>query len=634
MESNHVGIIRTMPFRTRFLIVLGKTLTSLVVLVLAISHFTTTGYFPLLDRITTIREIGFSQFGLLVSVLVTGLAVGGLMFLFVDRFLLQRVAEVNGAVKEIKSTGDHSIRLNVVGKDELADLASSINDMLETVESKQADHRRQAETLRQASAIVTMSLDQKKAIEHILEQLERVVPYDSASVQLLRGCEIEIVGGRGWPDNTDVIGLRFPIPGDNPNTVVIQTRKPYILGDAPSTHAPFNEGPHSHIKSWLGVPLIAHDQVIGMLAIDKSQPGYFTEKHLELANAFADQVAISIENARLYSDIQQRIGELTALRATVADITAELDLPKLLQSILKRATKLLNATGGDLGLYEEANQRVMVVVSYKMGKVYNGTPLAIGEGAMGQVASTLAPVIIDDYQIWEGKSPKFSDVNWHAVVAVPLLIGKRLVGVIAVVDEDPERRFTLSDQNLLTMFAQQAAIAVENANLYEEAHRQAITDSLTGLYNRRGLFELGQREVKRVHRTGRVLSAIMLDIDHFKQVNDKFSHAVGDEVLKELANRFKVHLRESDLLGRYGGEEFAVLLPETDVVEAYRIAERLQVAISDTPVETRRGPVAISISLGITGAQNGATDLAVLLDRADSAMYQAKLFGRNRIAVI
>jgi diguanylate cyclase (GGDEF)-like protein len=139
--------------------------------------------------------------------------------------------------------------------------------------------------------------------------------------------------------------------------------------------------------------------------------------------------------------------------------------------------------------------------------------------------------------------------------------------------------------------------------------------------------------VNRLRRHKRQLSAIMLDIDHFKLINDKFSHAIGDEVLRVLAERCRAHLRETDVLGRYGGEEFALILPETGVEESRQIAERLRSTISDVPIDTVKGPVEITISLGVTCTQDGTADLAVLLDRADSAMYEAKQLGRNRVEV-
>jgi GAF domain-containing protein len=163
----------------------------------------------------------------------------------------------------------------------------------------------EAETLRQAGAVVAATLQQDEAIQRILEQLMRVVPYDSASVQLLGNGYLEIVGGLGWRDQSSVLGLRFPIPGDNPNTRVVQTRKPYILGDALLHHKTFGQAPHNHIHSWMGVPLIVHDQVIGMLAVDNMQVNYFTEDQARLVSAFADQVAIVMENARLYKAARQ-----------------------------------------------------------------------------------------------------------------------------------------------------------------------------------------------------------------------------------------------------------------------------------------------------------------------------------------
>jgi diguanylate cyclase (GGDEF)-like protein len=665
----------------------------------------------------------------------------------------------------------------------------------------------EADTLRKAVAAVTETLQQDEAIQRILEQLMRVVPYDSASVQLRIDDTLEIVGGRGWYDSSTVVGLRFPVPGDNPNTIVIQERKPYILGDTQTYPQSFRLEPHNHIHSWMGVPLIVQDRVIGMLALDSMQKDFYTSHHADLVAAFADQVAIVLENARLFSiqkqraeelatlfstssamsayieldqvlseitrqttltlngtscyvslldegnqsarvvaefyspeanpaekraavgntyplsnqdlkqvsknqvivthssdpngdpttiqeliaysgktalsmpliargrvigelvlwdsriertfteseirlgqtianqaaialeqarlyDVErQRVEQLDALRATAADITAELELPKLLEIILKRAITLISATGGDLGLYEEDTSQLLIVTSHNMGKNYSGTRMTMGEGVMGLVAKTLEPLIIQDYGDWEGRSHQYQDGPWHAAMASPLTIHGRLVGTIGIVDADPKRQFTQHDLNLLNLFAQQAAIAIHNAQLHAEVHQMAVTDSLTKLYNRRGFFELGEREVERTRRSKRPLAAIMLDIDHFKQVNDSYSHAVGDQVLQELANRCKARLRRTDLLGRYGGEEFAILLPETDEESAIKVAERLRKTIEKKPVETDRGAISITISLGVTTANENAPELAILLDHADTAMYAAKQAGRNRVSV-
>ncbi len=190
---------------------------------------------------------------------------------------------------------------------------------------------READTLRQASGVVAATLNKDEAIERILDQLSLVVPYDSASVQLLGEGYLEIVGGRGWPDPEAVIGIRFPVPGENPNSVVIERGEPYILIDAPSNYSAFRSGPHNHIRSWLGVPLYVHERLIGMLVLDSVHPNYYNESHANLIAAFADQVAIAIENARLFSAEKKRAEELAMLVESSAEITTSLELPSVLR---------------------------------------------------------------------------------------------------------------------------------------------------------------------------------------------------------------------------------------------------------------------------------------------------------------
>jgi len=189
----------------------------------------------------------------------------------------------------------------------LGTVAGTLGNSIQRLRLFQTEERRraEAETLQESSAVMATSLDWEQAIDLILDQLARVLSYDSASVQLLRGGFLEIVGGRGWLDPDVVLGKRFEVPGENPNSKVIRERRAIILGDAPLAYALFREEPHSHIRSWLGVPLIAQNQVIGMLAIDSRQADYFTEAHVRLVTAFAHQAAAAIENARLFRSLQQ-----------------------------------------------------------------------------------------------------------------------------------------------------------------------------------------------------------------------------------------------------------------------------------------------------------------------------------------
>jgi diguanylate cyclase (GGDEF)-like protein len=161
----------------------------------------------------------------------------------------------------------------------------------------------------------------------------------------------------------------------------------------------------------------------------------------------------------------------------------------------------------------------------------------------------------------------------------------------------------------------------------------AERDALTGLPNRRRLRAAGEEEHRRARRFGHSLAAVMLDLDHFKQVNDRYGHGAGDDVLREVARRIQATVREIDVPARYGGEEFAVLLPETGLDTAREVADRIRLAVIRAPIDTRRGPVAVTISGGVAVLDARGGDLGALLESADGALYQAKASGRDRIAV-
>jgi diguanylate cyclase (GGDEF)-like protein len=180
---------------------------------------------------------------------------------------------------------------------------------------------------------------------------------------------------------------------------------------------------------------------------------------------------------------------------------------------------------------------------------------------------------------------------------------------------------------------------VNNVRLHEEAERLSLTDPLTGLWNYRSLRQSIRREVERASRFGHVLAALALDLDRFKEVNDTYGHAAGDAVLAEFARRIRAEVREVDLAFRQGGEEFVVLLPETDARGAAIVAERLGAAVRATPivVDTHLAPlsVSVSVSIGIAVFPDHATTAQQVLDAADDALYAAKAAGRDtyRLAV-
>ncbi|MCP2325559.1 diguanylate cyclase (GGDEF)-like protein [Hamadaea flava] len=203
-------------------------------------------------------------------------------------------------------------------------------------------------------------------------------------------------------------------------------------------------------------------------------------------------------------------------------------------------------------------------------------------------------------------------------------------GVLAVYDRVGRDEFDDGDLDTLRTFAGQASVAVDNVRVHEEAQRLSVTDSLTGLLNYRSMLDCLRREADRAHRFGRRLCVLALDLDRFKEINDSYGHAAGDVVLAEFARRVRAEIREVDLAFRHGGEEFVVLLPETDLAGGVAVADRLCASMRTQPVLLPRGRVDVTVSIGIAVfPEHGATGSAVL-QAADDALYAAKAAGRDR----
>ncbi|MDH3459354.1 MAG: GAF domain-containing protein, partial [Gemmatimonadota bacterium] len=225
--------------------------------------------------------------------------------------------------------------------------------------------------------------------------------------------------------------------------------------------------------SEVDVPLRVDGETIGVLVVESSEPNAFGEEDFVILRAAADQASIAIGRARLLTEERRRADEHEALLDTMQDLAGELELSKALQAVIARAVTLLGVTGGEVAIYDDDREELVVVASEHIGKDSTGTRLKLGEGAMGTVAHTREPLIIPSYHEWSGQSAKYEDVMVHSVMAAPLMIGKRLVGAIATVHSDPERVFNKEDLRLLNLFAPQAAIAIENARLFTAERQRA-----------------------------------------------------------------------------------------------------------------------------------------------------------------
>lgn len=196
-----------------------------------------------------------------------------------------------------------------------------------------------------------------------------------------------------------------------------------------------------------------------------------------------------------------------------------------------------------------------------------------------------------------------------------------------------EEKCTEDQVNLLRIFATQAAIAIENARLYEQAYELSATDPLTGLYNRRYFFQIYASEIERLRRYDGQLALILVDFDHFKQINDTYGHLTGDKVLVYISKLMRESLRRVDLIARFGGEEFVVMMPSTSLDEARQVAQRICETIACGPIHINGYSIQVSASLGVAAWESSYVESDTLLRHVDQAMYQAKAEGRNRVSI-
>lgn len=371
--------------------------------------------------------------------------------------------------------------------------------LIEDLERRNAE----SESLRETTVIVTSTLDIVEAVQRILHQLKRVIAYDSASVWLYKdNTTAHLVGGDGLPEMSEE-GKRYVLSEADPDHPIWALNSPYVLLDDIQADYPiFRVPPINYIHSWMAVPLRVRGELMGFISLDGKNIGQFTHADAQMALNYANQTSVALENAHLFSNLQNE---------------------------LEQRQKLIN----DL---DTANVQL----------------------------------------------------------------------------EEQVR---------------------EIQRLHNTLREQVVRDVLTGLHNRRYLAETLGRELARAVREGYPVCFIMIDLDHFKKINDTYGHVTGDFVLQHLANQLQIHTRSGDIVCRYGGEEFLLVLPNTSTETAIQIANRLRIALQDSNVFENGQIINATISLGISEFPTDDSTETGTLEKADKALYSAKRNGRNQVSV-
>jgi len=356
---------------------------------------------------------------------------------------------------------------------------------------------------------------------------------------------------------------------------------------------------------------------------------------LERGQGEADVARVADAFNTITTSLQQYVDELRDSRDELrrglerlgATLRSTHDLDAMLGVVLDSAATTLGARSGAVFLLSGRAYRMEVAKAFHPGEK---AELTVGQGVAGRAA-------LGEPVLFPGDPDVAPDMDVEPVsntaVAVPLHRGDRIIGVLALYHRMVPEPFDREDAKTLASFATQASVAIENVLLHREAQRLSITDGLTGVWNRRYLQLTLAKEIDRSQRFGRPLSVLMIDIDDFKKVNDRFGHPRGDEVLVELTRRALGQIRtQIDFLTRYGGEEFVVVLPETPAEGAIVVAQKIRQAIGEEPFLSEGGPqVEVTVSIGASTFPEDGSSMQVLVEAADRAMYRAKEGGRDRV---
>jgi len=358
-----------------------------------------------------------------------------------------------------------------------------------------------------------------------------------------------------------------------------------------------------------------------------------------------DETALTQAHGRLallHAVSQRQVGHLASLRETALELAAgELNTQTVLVTISRRVRGLLNCARGEVWLWREGEQLLELVFVDETG-TSAGEQKLIGESSIwlkpGQDLAGLAlrlaqPQVVSDYSTWKGRISPSSQVAFHAALAVPMIWQGEKIGVLIALDTRPDRSFSADEVQLLILFANQAVAAITNAQLHEQVREQARRDSLTGVYNHSYLLKRLAEEVEKAARQKTKVTYMMIDVDYFKEYNDTYGHTTGDIVLCSIVQAIQSNIRPTDIVGRYGGEEFGIVFPEADAGQVREVAERIRRTLAETGLPNGRGHTIPqpTISQGIATYPDMATSAEELVDQADRALYRAKARGRDGI---
>jgi diguanylate cyclase (GGDEF)-like protein len=474
----------------------------------------------------------------------------------------------------------------------------------------------------------------------VVEETGRIIPYHNARVYVLDTPDdlipIAFEGRVGAYERVDLELLRTRV-GEGFTGWVAKHAVPLLIDDAnQDPRGATIPGTDDVDESMLVVPMRHDDRVVGVITLSKLGLRGFDDEDLRLLTILADQAATALESTRNLARAQQLAAELRRLLDMGSALSASLDPRAVANLIAEHIGRAMEADETAISYWDRPNDRLQTLGYYPV------TEESALQPYFGLEGYPLTRRVLDDHTVEivdaedrdadPAEVELLREIGLVSSTMLPLVAKGQAIGLVELLSRgrpvaDPQRL------QLARTMANEAAMALENARLYDEARKLADRDQLTGFYNHRYLHERLGEEVVRAQRTKRPLAVLMLDLDDFKLVNDTFGHLFGDRVLVHVAGIVRESLRASDIPARYGGDEFAIILPETDAEAARHVADRILAALRDGPFHAEgRLPVPVQASIGIAAHPVDGRTGTDLIAAADQALYDSKGRGGGTIS--
>lgn len=482
---------------------------------------------------------------------------------------------------------------------------------------------------------LSSTLDLETLFEKIYAEIQRLFDVTSFYIAFLNPQRNTIDFHMEVTEGQRVLERSRPV-GNHLTEYIIRTQQPVLIRDNFVQEVRrLGCEPLQQVGSFCGVPLVLHDRAIGTMAVHSSQDRAFDEGHLELMRVLASEASIAIENARLFSEQQERNAQLALLNDISRHAISTLNPDEMLGNIAKELEAGLTYDHIGIGLLDYATKEVVLQVEAGARKSESpslGQRIPFGERLVGYVVRTAEVQTTESLLAGPLRGKAVGELTVHpdskTGIGFPLVYGEQLLGVFYV-EMTAEYLFKEEEIRLMRTLSDLISSALHNAITYQKAQEQAITDGLTGVKTHRFFMESLSSEWKRATRTGRSFSLMLMDLDRFKYVNDFYGHLEGDLVLQRIARIIEQNCRSSDVVARYGGDEFVILMSETTLEQGRQIASKLRGCIEADPMLRQKN---ITASFGVASYPLHGSTPQELIQVADASMYISKHQGGNTVS--